>query len=50
MEFFKNIGKIKYEGKESSNGLAFKYYDAEKVIAGKPMKEHLRFADRKSVV
>ena len=44
MEFFKNIGKIKYEGKESSNGLAFKYYDAEKVIAGKPMKEHLRFA------
>lgn len=44
MEFFKNIGKIKYEGKESTNGLAFKYYDAEKVIAGKPMKEHLRFA------
>jgi len=44
MEFFKNIGKIKYEGKESTNGLAFKYYDAEKIIAGKPMKEHLRFA------
>ena len=44
MEFFKNIEKIKYEGKESTNGLAFKYYDAEKVIAGKPMKEHLRFA------
>lgn len=44
MEFFKNIGKIEYEGKESTNGLAFKYYDAEKVIAGKPMKEHLRFA------
>ncbi len=44
MEFFKNIGKIKYEGKESTNGLAFKYYDADKVIAGKPMKEHLRFA------
>lgn len=44
MEFFKNIGKIKYEGKASTNGLAFKYYDAEKVIAGKSMKEHLRFA------
>jgi xylose isomerase len=44
MAFFKNIEKIKYEGKESTNGLAFKYYDAEKVIAGKPMKEHLRFA------
>lgn len=44
MEFFKNIEKIKYEGKDSTNGMAFKYYDAEKVIAGKPMKEHLRFA------
>lgn len=44
MVFFKNIEKIKYEGKDSTNGMAFKYYDAEKVVAGKPMKEHLRFA------
>ena len=44
MTFFKNIGKIKYEGKDSNNPLAFKYYDADKVVAGKPMKEHLRFA------
>ncbi|OJV66811.1 MAG: xylose isomerase [Clostridiales bacterium 38-18] len=44
MEFFKNISKIKYEGKDSTNPLAFKFYDADKVVAGKPMREHLRFA------
>ncbi len=44
MAFFKNIEKIKYEGKDSTNPLAFKFYDADKVIAGKPMREHLRFA------
>jgi xylose isomerase len=43
-EFFKNIGKIKYEGKASKEPLAFKYYDPDEVIAGKTMKEHLRFA------
>ena len=43
-EFFKNIGKIPYEGKNSTNPLAFKYYDPDEVIAGKPMREHLRFA------
>ncbi len=43
-EYFKNIGKIKFEGKNSDNPLAFKYYDPEKKINGKTMKEHLRFA------
>lgn len=43
-EFFKGVGKINYEGPESNNALSFKYYDAEKVIAGKKMKDHLRFA------
>ncbi|MGE4584352.1 MAG: xylose isomerase [Sphaerochaeta sp.] len=43
-EYFKGIGKIQYEGKGSKNPLAFKYYDADKVIAGKTMAEHLRFA------
>lgn len=43
-EYFKGIGKIPYEGKQSKNPLAFKYYDASKVIAGKTMAEHLRFA------
>jgi xylose isomerase len=43
-EFFKGIGQIKFEGQGSDNPLAFRWYDAEKVIAGKSMKEHLRFA------
>ena len=43
-EIFKNIGKITYEGAGSSNPLAFKFYDPERVILGKTMKEHLPFA------
>ena len=43
-EFFSDIHKIKYEGKDSKNPLAYKYYNAEEVIDGKTMKEHLRFA------
>ena len=43
-EYFPQIGKIKFEGKESKNPLAFRYYDAEKVVAGKKMKEWLRFS------
>lgn len=43
-EYFKGINKIKFEGRESDNPLAFKFYDENKVIAGKTMKEHLRYA------
>ena len=43
-EFYKGVGKIEYEGKESDNPLAFKYYDADKIVAGKTMKEHFKFA------
>jgi xylose isomerase len=43
-EFFKNVPKIQYEGKDSTNLFAFKYYNPEELIDGKPMKEHLRFA------
>ena len=43
-EFFKNLPKVRYEGAKSDNPFAFKFYDAERVIMGKPMKEHLRFA------
>lgn len=42
-EYF-NVGKIPYEGAESKNPFAFKFYDAERVILGKKMKEHLPFA------
>ena len=43
-EFFPGIEKIKYEGVESRNQLAFRYYDANKVIMGKTMAEWLKFA------
>jgi len=43
-EFFKGIGQIKYEGPQTDKPMAFRWYDAGKVIAGKPMKDHLRFA------
>ncbi|MGQ1948244.1 xylose isomerase [Geofilum sp. OHC36d9] len=43
-EYFPGIGEIKYEGKESKNPLAFKWYNPDQVIGGKTMKEHLRFA------
>lgn len=43
-EIFSGIPQIRYEGPKSKNPLSFKYYDAEKTVAGKPMKEHLPFA------
>ena len=43
-EYFPGIGKIKFEGKDSRNPLAFRYYDPEKVVYGKKMKEWLKFA------
>ena len=43
-EYFKNIGKIPFEGKESDNPLAFKYYDENQKVGDKTMKEHFRFA------
>jgi xylose isomerase len=43
-EFFKGIGQIKFEGKESDNPLAYKWYDENKMFAGKTLKEYLRFA------
>lgn len=43
-EFFKGIGQIKYEGPESDNPLAFRWYDENKVVAGKTMKEYLKYS------
>ncbi|MBX2963157.1 MAG: xylose isomerase [Cyclobacteriaceae bacterium] len=42
--FFKEIPKIKYEGRESKNPLAFKYYDSKRKVGKKTMADHLRFA------
>ena len=43
-EFFKNIPQIKYEGLESDNPLAFRWYDENKIVAGKAMKGFFKFA------
>jgi len=42
--YFSNIGKIPFEGKDSDNPLAFRFYDEHRMIAGKTMKEHFKFA------
>ena len=43
-EIFANIPVIPYEGPKSTNPLAFKFYDADRIVAGKKMSEHLPFA------
>ena len=42
--FFGDVGKIEYEGPESRNPLAFRHYDPDRVVLGKRLEEHLRFA------
>ena len=44
MEFFKSIPKIQYEGANTQNPLAFRFYNPDEVIGGKTMREQLRFA------
>ncbi|NNM17615.1 MAG: xylose isomerase [Croceitalea sp.] len=43
-EYFKGIGAIPYEGKDSDNPLAYKFYNADQLVAGKTMREHFKFA------
>ena len=43
-EFFPGIGKIKFEGKESKNPFSFRYYDAEKEVYGRKMKDWFKFS------
>ena len=43
-EYFPSIKKIEFEGRDSDNPLAFKFYNSEKIVSGKPMREHLKFA------
>jgi xylose isomerase len=42
--FFEDVPAIRFEGPESDNPLAYRYYDAERVVLGKTMAEHLRLA------
>jgi xylose isomerase len=43
-DFFKDIPAIKFEGIDSDNDFAFRHYNADEIVMGKPMSEHLRFA------
>ncbi len=43
-EYFKNIPQIKFEGAETDNPLAFRWYDENKIVAGKSLKDHLRYS------
>lgn len=43
-EFFQGINQIRFEGPESDNPLAYRWYDESKIVAGKPLKQWLRFA------
>ena len=43
-EYFKGINKIPFEGSESDNPFAFKYYNPDQIIAGKTMRDHFKFA------
>lgn len=44
MQYFKNIPNIPFEGRDTDNPLAFRWYEADRIVAGQPMKEQLRFA------
>ena len=43
-EFFPGIGRIVFEGRETDNPLAFRWYDENRLVGGRSMKEHFRFA------
>ncbi|WP_248925254.1 xylose isomerase [Paenibacillus hamazuiensis] len=44
MTYFPNVPQVKFEGRQSTNPLAFKFYNPDEVVLGKTMREHLRFA------
>jgi xylose isomerase len=44
MAYFEHVSKINYEGKQSKNPFAFKFYNPQEIVAGKTMEEHLRFS------
>ena len=43
-EYFPGVGQIKFEGPESDNPLAFRWYDENRIVAGKTMKDYLKFS------
>ena len=43
-EYFKDVKKIKFEGKDSKNSFSYRFYDENKIVLGKKMSEHFKFA------
>ena len=43
-DYFNNIPKIEFEGQDSTNPFSFKFYDENRIVLGKSMKDHFRFA------
>lgn len=43
-EFFKDLPKVRYEGAGTANPFAFRFYNPDEVVAGKPMRDQLKFA------
>ena len=43
-EYFKDVKKIKFEGKNSKNPFSYRFYDENKIVLGKKMSEHFKFA------
>ena len=43
-DYFEKISEIQFKGESSNDPLSFKYYDENKIVLGKTMKDHLRFA------
>lgn len=44
MSYFEKVNKVEFEGPQSTNNFSFKYYDPEKVVNGKTMRDWLRFS------
>jgi xylose isomerase len=44
VSFFPDVSKIKFEGPDSKNPLAFRHYNPDEMVEGKSMRDHLRFA------
>src|SRR5262249_58162399 len=44
MSYFPDVPKVRYEGPASTNPLAFRHYNADEKVEGKPMRDHFRFA------
>ena len=42
--YFQSIGRIRFEGPETDNPLAYRFYDENRLVAGKTMREHFKFA------